>query len=171
MRRPSHAGTRPPWRGRSALPVRLAIVPVRLIRAPVYQRDGTLPGVGKPEPAQRPGVLSTRVQGVVPCRAAKNPNTPTSRNVKPTTSPRAMKKRAWARRKLSGAPGRPSTKTTAAARSPVDREGASTLDTRQLTKVGASAAKLPLQGRQRHVRRLPRRLRQRASVADIERQP
>ena len=75
-------------------------------------------------------------------------------------------KRGVPRRKPSGAPGPPSTRTTAAARSRADQDEARTPDIRQRTKAAALAAKLPLRGPQPPGRRQPRRQRQPASVAD-----
>src|SRR5262245_1474804 len=106
--------------------------------------------------------------GICPCPAATNPNTPKNRNVRLTTSRKVMKRGASQRGKRSGALGPPSTRTTPAARSRVDRGAARVPDFRQPIKGAGSVANPPPRDPQLHVQPQPRRPLPRASVAATE---
>ncbi|KAK0350468.1 hypothetical protein LTR94_028911, partial [Friedmanniomyces endolithicus] len=76
----------------------------------------------------------------VPCLEATSPPIRTSRNARPTTSRPAMRSAAYRTRKPNGAPGPPSTRTTAAAtRAAPDAAGTRVIPPR--TRAGARAAR------------------------------
>lgn len=93
-----------------------------------------------------------------------NRNTPTSRSVRPTTSPRAIRSAASPKRKPSVAPRRPSTRTTAAGNKPGDRDAASRQEIPPRTRAAARAAPPRPPGPSRPICGGPRRAGRRAGA-------